>query len=1633
MRMRALALPWQLVLVTIGYTSFVVAADADYDYDDDDDIFKNAPNLRHTGFSPPSGNPTITEHPQDDFFARNEPATLNCKAEGNPKPTITWYRNGELVETTRDDLLSHRMLFDNGQLFFLRVIHNKNNQNDIGIYYCNATNIHGSAISDAANIQIAVLKDKFLAEPSDTTAAVGQSVTLHCNPPRGKPEPKVIWRKDGETVQTDKRVHIMDAGNLEIYSVEKTDSGEYLCVAVNKAGERHTEPGHLKVLDVPTFNKLPAPLTVKEGSVAEFYCDAVGDPKITIRWSKEKGTINYGRARVIGGSTLRIENVESSDEGVYVCTAENAAGSTKATAKLNVFAAPSFVVQPQDQIVARGRPVSLPCVTVGNPPPTIFWSKEGGGNLMFSNVDSGHHFVAEDGTLKISLVNDSDAGVYICEALNTGGAVTASAKITVIDGTHSLPPINVSPPPVITLGPQNQTLPVGGVAVMQCLSEGPPTPFIRWYKDSRPIGQSMVDPRIKTRSSGILEISDLKIQDSGKFTCKAVTASGETIWEAFLMVTSDQSAHFPMQSPTIAFLPEAPTKPLVSDVTDTTVHLSWTPGDQKTQFPITKFYVEYYGYGVTDGWMIASRDVVTESYTVERLQSNVTYTFLVRAVNEQGVGYPSPVSESVRTSAYQHVNRRPQLTEEEIKSVLNGNIVQLVNTTAINATSIKIIWTISKGDDLIEGYEIEYQHIRNIRTLQYGKSQKLRVPPTVTWYTVTGLTPYSWYELKVRAFYRNVLSWYSDPMKVQTARQYVLAAPDNVQVKKVSASSLSVSWAPPESHGIPVNSYQVLCRSKDGKENCSVITNGRTYHVVIDNLKLNKEYVVKVAAENYIGLGAWSEAYTYDGSSVFKSDGLGSTVKTVTEEETGEDDILKKQWFFPLVIGVCGLLLFLILLAFTICLFRRRKHRKKMKDQRFYTGGEKVPMHKGDDCTRNFYPPQYGVKDQPVNRVNDVELPPELRMLLPGQQGKKDVELEEGSMYKMAGGGASFPEMKTFYQADPVAPYATTALIQQQHLMKQRQGQRDHMFRPINQGYLPHSEGSADSCQKDPLSSDSGHDHSGHSGHSGLSGHSTTDHNHSDHLSPTSDSGSHSNEENNLLIKQRKKMNTHKEVNTPKQAMNWSDMLPPPPEHPPPSECSELPSYHEIKGENRSDTHSPMSPVSFSQLSACSCPNPHTQTPLSNWNMPVYSDTECPRCHSEKYYDPVTYCQEAFIRRTNSPRTQLMQPVNNRNNIPNNMHTCSPRATPCGNVHYQYSQPQRGPPSNCAIPVQGCGENCNSNNSSNKSVIKRASHSSHSDNEAPSIMPCFQAYRITPKEENEPRFIREEWGPDPAPPCHTCEHDSGMGLEEDGNCMDRACQSSLPSLAPVEYNRAPEMSSSVHASFQRGCESPASESADYATESDLEPSQEQNNGFTGATDQNTDCSSVHSSTGSSGDATFCTEEDFVSAVARAAEMSGLTVVGTTVCDPNQKSKKERRQRRPARPISPGYSTDSNYGSIDVIRKPYPKSQRKQQLLEQGKSKPVVQSVDYPDRPMFTSHIGVYDNPYARADYQTSYSNPTTPLSPARFSSLNRMSPLSGLNRFHDAGRGHYSAVSDRGGYSTFKHNIGALPVREDVV
>ncbi|CAM9640557.1 unnamed protein product [Bubo scandiacus] len=100
--------------------------------------------------------PRIVEHPSDLIVSKGEPATLNCKAEGRPIPTIEWYKGGERVETDKDDPRSHRMLLPSGSLFFLRIVHGRKSRPDEGVYVCVARNYLGEAVSHNASLEVAI-------------------------------------------------------------------------------------------------------------------------------------------------------------------------------------------------------------------------------------------------------------------------------------------------------------------------------------------------------------------------------------------------------------------------------------------------------------------------------------------------------------------------------------------------------------------------------------------------------------------------------------------------------------------------------------------------------------------------------------------------------------------------------------------------------------------------------------------------------------------------------------------------------------------------------------------------------------------------------------------------------------------------------------------------------------------------------------------------------------------------------------------------------------------------------------------------------------------------------------------------------------------------------------------------------------------------------------------------------------------------------------------------------------------------------------------------------------------------------------------------------------------------------------
>lgn len=70
---------------------------------------------------------------------------------------------------------------------------------------------------------------------------------MECSPPKGTPEPQVLWRKDGQTLDTNGRLKLVDGSNLAITDARISDDGRYQCIAKNTAGIRESSVAVLKV------------------------------------------------------------------------------------------------------------------------------------------------------------------------------------------------------------------------------------------------------------------------------------------------------------------------------------------------------------------------------------------------------------------------------------------------------------------------------------------------------------------------------------------------------------------------------------------------------------------------------------------------------------------------------------------------------------------------------------------------------------------------------------------------------------------------------------------------------------------------------------------------------------------------------------------------------------------------------------------------------------------------------------------------------------------------------------------------------------------------------------------------------------------------------------------------------------------------------------------------------------------------------------------------------------------------------------------------------------------------------------------------------------------------------------------
>ncbi|XP_053880357.1 neuronal cell adhesion molecule isoform X7 [Malaclemys terrapin pileata] len=283
--------------------------------------------------------------PRNLVLSPGEDGTLICRANGNPKPNISWLTNGVPIAIAPEDP-SRKV--DGDTIIFSDV-----QERSSAVYQCNASNEYGYLLANAfVNV---------LAEPPRILTPANKLYQVIANNPAlldcaffGSPVPEIEWFKGvkGSILRGDLYV-FHDNGTLEIPVAQKDSTGTYTCVARNKLGKVQNEV-HLEVKDPTMIIKQPEYKIIQRGGQVSFECTIKHDPTLipTIMWLKDNGELPDDERFIIHKDSLAIMNVTDKDDGTYTCVANTTLDSVSASAVLTVVDRPNppFDLELTDQL-----------------------------------------------------------------------------------------------------------------------------------------------------------------------------------------------------------------------------------------------------------------------------------------------------------------------------------------------------------------------------------------------------------------------------------------------------------------------------------------------------------------------------------------------------------------------------------------------------------------------------------------------------------------------------------------------------------------------------------------------------------------------------------------------------------------------------------------------------------------------------------------------------------------------------------------------------------------------------------------------------------------------------------------------------------------------------------------------------------------------------------------------------------------------------------------------------------------------------------------------------------------------------------------------------------------------------------
>lgn len=320
------------------------------------------------------------------------------------------------------------------------------------------------------------------------------------------------------------------------------------------------------VAEKPFFSHQLDTITVfKVGDRAVFKCPALGSPKPVITWSKNHIPINQ---KLVQNGELIFEQVDTSNSGIYTCTASNNAGSTSHSFQCLVYDSDNHTphITSENITMLENSTVVLKCPLVSSfqdGDSLITWHKGSKAEVLDGNHVVESKVSSLPQLLILSSVAVDDSGVYTCALRSkTDLDQYSSVFLKVSDGSSNQTSTEnqdndadnendnhdgdhdhkssanenhtgylftnmTEEAPKFTKKSQMlpaMVKPAGNMVRMKCPASGNPVPNITWHKNDRtPFNRNLGTIRY---SRWQIMLEDLVTSDTGNYTCVVCNIHG---------------------------------------------------------------------------------------------------------------------------------------------------------------------------------------------------------------------------------------------------------------------------------------------------------------------------------------------------------------------------------------------------------------------------------------------------------------------------------------------------------------------------------------------------------------------------------------------------------------------------------------------------------------------------------------------------------------------------------------------------------------------------------------------------------------------------------------------------------------------------------------------------------------------------------------------------------------------------------------------------------------------------------------------------------------------------------------------------------------------------------------------------